>query len=63
MSYHGRLTFFNFEKGYPFKSCSMRHNTTTAPPPQLSRILSQPRPLDLQLFSKYLSIFFSLQET
>lgn len=38
MSYHGRLTFFNFEKGYPFKSCSMRHNTITAPPPQLSRI-------------------------
>lgn len=36
----------------------MRHNTTTAPPPELSRIPSQPHPLDLQLFSKYLSIFF-----
>lgn len=60
MSYHGRLTFSNFNKEYQFKSCSMRHNTTTTPPPQLSRIHSQPHPLDLQLFSKYLSTFFLL---
>lgn len=59
MSYHGRLTFFNFEKGIPVQVLFHETHHHHHPAPQLSRIHSQPRPLDLQLFSKYLSIFFS----